>query len=200
MYRDTIKRILDMMICVPLCLIALPLLAVCGVLIKLDSAGPVLFRQERLGRHRKPFRTLKLRTMVNNAEKLGAGLYAVKNDPRYTKVGLTLRRFSVDELPQVFNVLSGDMSLVGPRPLPASIVNEYPEQFEVILNVKPGITGLSQVNGRNKLPRSQRLQLDMFYAKHYSLRLDLQIMLRTFLVVLTGAGQVNYQGREDVEQ
>jgi lipopolysaccharide/colanic/teichoic acid biosynthesis glycosyltransferase len=198
--KDITKRAFDITVCLFVLPIALPLLAVCAILIKLDSSGPVLFRQERLGRGKRPFRVVKLRTMVPNAEKLGAGLYTAENDPRFTRIGLFLRRFSLDELPQIFNVLAGSMSIVGPRPLPAVIVDEYSKQFDVILKVKPGITGLSQVSGRNELARSEQLKLDMFYAENWSFSLDLQMLLRTVRVVLAGAGQLNYRRREDVEQ
>jgi lipopolysaccharide/colanic/teichoic acid biosynthesis glycosyltransferase len=200
MFKERAKRAFDLGVCLLVLPVVLPLLAVCAIWIKLNSPGPVFFRQERLGRNKRPFRVVKLRTMVPNAEKLGAGLYTVENDPRFTRIGLLLRRFSLDELPQVFNVFVGSMSIVGPRPLPAVVVDEYPKQFDVILKVKPGLTGLSQVNGRNELSRSERLKLDMFYAESWSFSLDLQILLRTVQVVLTGAGQVNYQGREDVER
>jgi undecaprenyl phosphate N,N'-diacetylbacillosamine 1-phosphate transferase len=195
-----LKRAFDLVASLLSLLVVLPILAVCGILIKLDSPGPVFFRQERLGRNGRPFRVWKFRTMVENAETLGAGLYAEENDPRYTRIGPSLRRFSLDELPQVLNVLEGSMSIVGPRPLPEVIVSSYPEEFQTILKVKPGITGLSQVSGRNELARSRRLELDMFYAENWSLWLDLQIMIKTVWVVATGAGQLNFQSREDVER
>ena len=198
--REGLKRIVDILLSLITLPLILPLMAACGVLIRLDSPGPVFFRQDRLGRSHKPFRVIKLRTMVQGAEKMGAGLYAEQDDPRYTRMGLLLRRFSLDELPQVFNVLQGTMSIVGPRPLPAEIVEQYQAEYQVILRVRPGITGLSQVSGRNELPRSRRLQLDMYYAENWSLSLDLQILWETIAVVATGAGQVNYQGREDVER
>ncbi|MHB1046996.1 MAG: sugar transferase [Thermoanaerobaculia bacterium] len=191
---------MDLVISVPLCVLSWPVLLLCGAMIRLETKGSVFFRQERIGRGRKPFEIIKLRTMVENAESLGAGLYAVENDPRFTRVGLWLRRFSLDELPQVVNVVAGDMSIVGPRPLPASIVDQYAEQFHVILDVKPGITGLSQVSGRNQLPRGRRLELDMSYARECNFALDVWILLQTTWVVLTGAGQENYQGRGDVER
>ena len=198
--REGLKRIVDILLSLITLPLILPLMAACGVLIRLDSPGPVFFRQDRLGRSHKPFRVIKLRTMVQGAEKMGAGLYAEQDDPRYTRMGLLLRRFSLDELPQVFNVLQGTMSIVGPRPLPAEIVEQYQAEYQVILRVRPGITGLSQVSGRNELPRSRRLQLDMYYAENWSLSLDLQILWETIAVVATGAGQVNYQRREDVER
>jgi lipopolysaccharide/colanic/teichoic acid biosynthesis glycosyltransferase len=198
--KEGLKRAIDLILCLVTLPLVLPVLLVCGVLIKLDSQGPVVFRQQRLGRHHKPFRVVKLRTMVEGAERMGAGFYAEQDDPRYTRLGLLLRRFSLDELPQVFNVLGGTMSIVGPRPLPAEIVEQYQAEYQVILKVRPGITGLSQVSGRNELPRRRRLQLDMHYAENWSLGLDLQILWETVAVVATGTGQVNYQSREDVER
>lgn len=198
--REGLKRTIDLVLCLLTLPLVLPVLGLCGLLIKLDSRGPVFFRQERLGRHHEPFRVLKLRTMIEGAERMGAGFYAEQDDPRYTRLGLLLRRFSLDELPQVFNVLEGTMSIVGPRPLPAEIVEQYQAEYQVILKVRPGITGLSQVSGRNELPRSRRLQLDMYYAQNWSLSLDLHILWETMAVVATGAGQVNYQSREDVER
>lgn len=198
--KERIKRIIDLVLCLVALPLIFPLLAVCAVLIRLDSSGPIFFRQERIGRNYKPFRVIKLRTMVQGAEKMGAGLYAEKDDPRYTRLGLLLRRFSLDELPQVFNVLVGTMSIVGPRPLPAEIVNNYRAQYRAILKVKPGITGLCQVSGRNEIPRTRRLQLDMYYAEYWSILLDFQILFQTLSVVVMGTGQVNHQSREDVEQ
>jgi undecaprenyl phosphate N,N'-diacetylbacillosamine 1-phosphate transferase len=194
------KRVFDLVFAFLLLPGVLLILIVFSIIIKLDSKGPVFFRQERLGRNRRPFRVIKLRTMVENADKLGAGLYAEKNDPRFTRAGLVLRRFSLDEFPQIFNVIAGDMSFVGPRPLPAVIVNEYKEKFDIILKVKPGITGLAQVSGRNELSRGERLKIDMFYATHFSFSLDIQILIRTMGVTMTGMGQVNYQSRNDVER
>ena len=197
--KTAIKRIVDILACIVLAPFIVPIIGVCAVLIKLDSPGPVFFVQQRLGRNRRPFSIVKLRTMVPNAEHMGAGLYAVPDDPRYTRIGPTLRRLSLDELPQFYNVLKGDMSLVGPRPLPAAVIDQYKQEFDTILTVRPGITGLSQVNGRNALRRRERLQLDMYYATHWNPWLDLKILLQTVGVVFTGAGQTSYQAREEVE-
>lgn len=193
------KRVIDILACIVLAPFIIPIIAICAALIKLDGPGPVFFRQERVGRHWKHFLVLKLRTMVPDAEHMGEGLYTTQNDPRFTRIGPTLRRLSLDELPQLYNLVRGEMSLVGPRPLPAVIVESHAEEYETILSVPPGITGLSQVRGRNSLRRSERLKLDMYYATHWSIWMDLKILLETLVVVFTGAGQINYRGREEVE-
>ncbi len=200
MFRDRLKRLFDLACSVPLSAVALPLIGLCGALVKAESAGPMLFRQTRVGRYGRDFTVLKIRTMVDGAESMGAGLYTAEQDPRFTRMGLLLRRLSLDELPQVLNVLKGDMSLVGPRPLPRVVVEEYPEEFETILRVKPGLTGLSQVSGRNRLTRREALTLDQRYARSWSFWLDVKILARTVTVVLTGSGQENYRSRNDVER
>ena len=199
MSAKTIKRSFDLILSILLLPIWLPAIAICALLIKLDSQGSIFFLQERIGLNGTPFQVIKLRTMVPNAEKIGAGLYTEKNDPRFTKIGLFLRRFSLDELPQFINVITGDMSIVGPRPLPKTIVKRYQNDFDIILKVKPGITGLAQVEGRNKLTRKERLSLDKYYVQNWSLIFDVQVLLKTIKVILTGDGQINYIDREDVD-
>jgi lipopolysaccharide/colanic/teichoic acid biosynthesis glycosyltransferase len=194
------KRVMDLLICLALAPIAAPLMFICALLVKFSSPGPVIFRQVRAGKGYTPFTVLKFRTMVDGAQFMGAGLYNVPNDPRYTKAGLLLRRFSLDELPQLINVVRGDMSVVGPRPTLPEIAAQYKLDYDVILLVKPGLTGLSQVSGRNGLPRRRRLELDAYYARHCSVRLDLEILWRTIGVILTGEGQMNSQSREEVER
>lgn len=193
-------RILDLVIAVPALLAALPVLAICAALIKLDSKGSVLFLQPRVGAGGREFRIVKLRTMIQAAEQLGAGLYTRPGDPRFTRVGLVLRRWSLDELPQLINVIAGSMSVVGPRPLPREIVDRYPEDFEEILRVKPGLTGYSQIRGRSALPRSERLRMDRHYARHRTIWMDLGIVMRTVPIVLTGRGQENYGQEHEVER
>lgn len=200
MLKERLKRLFDLACAVPMSLVALPIIGVCGALVKAESAGPILFRQLRVGRHGRDFTVLKIRTMVDGAETMGAGLYTAERDPRFTRTGLVLRRLSLDELPQVFNVLKGDMSLVGPRPLPRVVVEEYPNDFDTILRVRPGLTGLSQVSGRNRLTRRETLALDRRYAETWSIWLDLRILTKTAGVVLTGSGQKNYRSRTDVER
>jgi len=168
--------------------------------VKLFSGGAVFFQQERYGEGFNKFWVVKLRTMIPNAEYLGAGIYAEQNDPRYTKIGLILRKLSIDELPQVINVFRGEMSLVGPRPMLPIVVHQYREEYKQILTVKPGITGLAQVSGRNELPRSKRLELDIQYAQSRTLLLDVRILAATLKVLLTASGQRNYQRPEEVER
>ncbi len=198
-FKEFIKRIMDITIAIIALPMALPIIIIIGLAIILETPGNMIFCQKRIGRYYKPFCILKLRTMVKNAENIGAGIYMEKNDLRLTKVGIFARRFSIDELPQLFNVLKGDMSIVGPRPMLPVTVEEYKADYEIILKVKPGITGLSQVSGRNDLSREERLVLDKKYVNEWSLLLDLQILLKTMSVVVTGKGQRNDQSREDVE-
>jgi lipopolysaccharide/colanic/teichoic acid biosynthesis glycosyltransferase len=192
-----VKRLIDIAVCLALLAIAIPVLALCVLAIRLDSPGPVLFRQERTGRDGRRFRMLKLRTMVANAEALKATLahlnvlpppdFKIPDDPRITRVGRFLRATSLDELPQLFNVLRGDMSLVGPRPTSFS-----PETYELWhthrLDVPPGITGLWQIEGRNITTFDERLRLDVQYIRRRSLLFDLQLLGRTVLVVLKRSG------------
>lgn len=158
---------------------ATPFLAVAAVLIRLEDGGPVLYRQERIGKDGEPFTLIKLRTMSVGAEYQGAGLLVAVGDARITKAGRWLRASSLDELPQLWNVLSGDMSLVGPRPTVRSQVELYgPEQMRR-LEVRPGLTGWAQVNGRNSLSWAERIKLDVWYVDHKSLLLDLRILALT---------------------
>ncbi len=156
--------------------------------IRLESPGPVIYRQRRVGLHGEPFDVLKLRTMVDGAEHIGAGLAINENDSRITRVGELLRRSSLDELPNLLNVLRGDMSLIGPRPTIPVQVDSYTERQRGRLAIKPGITGWAQVNGRASLPWSERIELDLFYIENRSLSLDLQILRRTPAMVLGGSG------------
>lgn len=194
------KRLLDLFVVFSSAPITLPLGMLTACAIILESQGGALFRQTRIGKGAKPFTVFKLRTMVKDAESIGAGLYAEANDPRFTKVGLFARRFSLDELPQLINVLRGEMSIVGPRPALSMIVESHPDEYSEILLVKPGLTGLSQINGRNALVRSERLRLDREYANNWTISEDIKIIFQTFRVVLVGEGQLNTQGKEDVER
>lgn len=178
--------------------VAVPIATALSIAVVLESPGNPIFTQRRVGRDGRSFTLYKLRTMVPNAENIGAGLYNEKNDPRYVRAGTFARRFSLDELPQLINVLLGDMSIVGPRPQLKLITDRHPE-YEVILQTKPGLTGLAQVSGRNALSRSQRIELDMHYAQSWTLRGDLEILFKTIRVVLTGDGQLNDQSAADVE-
>jgi len=165
-----------------------PVLAAAAILIKLESRGPVFYRQRRVGLGGEPFELWKLRTMVPGAETMGAGIYVVEGDPRITRAGRFLRRFSLDELPNLVNVLKGEMAIVGPRPTVQEQVDRYTERQRRRLDVKPGITGWAQINGRTSLPWPERIELDVWYVEHRSLRLDLRILARTVRMLATGHG------------
>jgi lipopolysaccharide/colanic/teichoic acid biosynthesis glycosyltransferase len=166
--------------------LASPFLAASALAIKLEDRGPVLYRQQRVGRSGAEFELLKLRTMVVGAEKQGAGWAVNEGDPRITGVGRVLRRLSLDELPQLWNVVRGEMSLIGPRPTLAYQVERYTDRQRRRLEVKPGITGWAQIHGRAALPWDERIELDVWYVEHRSPRIDLKILLRTPLALLGG--------------
>ncbi len=167
---------------------AAPLLGLVSLAIWLDSRGPVFFRQVRAGREGKPFRIWKFRTMVVNAERMGAGLLIEPDDPRVTRVGKWLRRLSIDELPQLLNVIKGEMSLVGPRPGMCFQAAQYDAFQRRRLEALPGITGWAQIHGRNELSWPERIRYDVWYVDHRSLRLDLSILWQTIWIVLRGTG------------
>jgi lipopolysaccharide/colanic/teichoic acid biosynthesis glycosyltransferase len=163
-----------------------PVLAAAAVAIKLEDGGPVFYRQRRVGHKGEEFDLLKLRTMVVGAEKLGAGWAVNRGDPRITRVGRVLRRLSLDELPQFWNVVRGDMSLIGPRPTLAYQVEQYTPRQRRRLEIKPGLTGWAQIHGRAKLPWDERIELDLWYVENRSAWLDLKILLRTPLALFRG--------------
>ncbi|OAA19006.1 glycosyl transferase [Frankia sp. EI5c] len=165
-----------------------PVLLLAAAAIRAEDGGPVLFRQERIGEHGRPFTIFKYRTMVTGAEHRGTGVVTYRGDPRITRVGRLLRETSLDELPQLLNVLRGDMSLVGPRPTVRSQVERYTPHQLRRLSVPPGIAGWAQVNGRNSIPWSRRIELDIWYVQNRSVRLDLAIMLRALRIILFGDG------------
>ena len=186
--RPVIRRGLDIVVSSLALALSSPALAVAMLAIRLESPGGVIYRQRRAGLHGRPFDVLKLRTMVAGAERLGAGLAVNENDSRITRVGALLRRTSLDELPNLVNVLRGEMSLIGPRPTLPVQVEQYTERQRGRLAIKPGITGWAQVNGRATLPWPQRIELDLYYIEHRSLALDLKILRRTVVMVLGGSG------------
>jgi lipopolysaccharide/colanic/teichoic acid biosynthesis glycosyltransferase len=163
-----------------------PALALAALAVKLEDAGPVLYRQTRVGKDGSDFELLKLRTMVVGAERVGAGYAVNEGDPRITKVGRVLRRLSLDELPQLWNVVRGDMSIIGPRPTLRYQVEQYDDRQRRRLDVKPGITGWAQIHGRAALPWAERIELDVWYVEHRDWKTDLLILLRTPLAVVGG--------------
>lgn len=194
---DPIKRLLDLTVALAVLPFAAPLLAVCALAVRLDSPGPIMFRQQRTGRYGRPFWMYKFRTMVQNAEELKPSLqhlsivpypdFKLLDDPRITRVGGVLRTTSLDELPQIWNILRGDMSLVGPRPTSFS-----PDTYDLWharrLEVRPGLTGLWQVEGRNTTDFDERSRLDEQYIRSRSLGLDLRLLMRTVPEMLRRRG------------
>ena len=166
--------------------LASPLLAASAIAIKLEDGGPILFRQTRVGRDGEDFELLKLRTMVVGAERKGAGYAVDAGDSRITRVGRVLRKTSVDELPQLWNVVRGEMSLIGPRPTLRYQVEKYTDRQRKRLDVRPGLTGWAQIHGRATLPWDDRIELDVWYVEHRSPRVDLRILLRTPLALFGG--------------
>ncbi|TML28096.1 MAG: sugar transferase [Actinobacteria bacterium] len=185
---EATKRGLDLVLAgLALLVTGVPILVAMAA-IRLETSGHPIYRQRRVGRGERPFDVYKLRTMVHGAEHMGAGMAVDEGDPRITRVGTLLRRFSLDELPNLVNVLQGQMSIVGPRPTIPVQVAQYSERQRGRLAVKPGITGWAQVHGRASLPWSERIELDLWYVEHRSLRLDLRILARTARLVLGGHG------------
>ena len=180
------KRFFDILGAAIGLVLASPALALAAVAIKLEDRGPVLFRQKRVGKDGVEFELLKLRTMVQNAERLGAGYAVDKGDSRITRSGRLLRRSSLDELPQLWNIVRGEMSLIGPRPTLAYQVAKYTPRQRRRLEVLPGLTGWAQVHGRAKLPWDDRIELDVWYVDHRSLKTDLLILLLTPVALFSG--------------
>lgn len=193
-YNRHVKRALDVALSSAALVALSPAMAVCALAVKLDSPGPVIFRQTRLGLRGREFQMLKFRSMSVGSEHTGSGVYSQKGDPRVTRVGRILRATSLDELPQLVNVVRGDMSLVGPRPPltyhPWPIADYTPEQRRMF-DVRPGITGWAQVNGRKAVEWHRRIELNAWYADHVSLALDAKILLMTVGKVLSNEGNLN---------
>ncbi len=183
-----LKRTFDIIISFIILLIISPLLIACAIAVKLTSKGPVLYLQERIGEKGKPFTIFKFRTMEEGAENKGLGLLVTKEDSRITSVGQFLRRWSIDEFPQLFNVLRGEMSLVGPRPTLSYQVEQYDEFQRRRLEMPPGMTGLATVKGRNLLSWNERIEYDVWYVDNYTFWLDIKIILATFGTILSGSG------------
>jgi len=182
------KRALDVAVAGSALVLAAPVLGIAALLIRLETHGHPIYRQRRVGLGGEPFDLYKLRTMVSGAETMGAGLAVDAGDSRITRLGAVLRRTSLDELPNLVNVLRGEMSIVGPRPTVQVQVDRYTERQRGRLSVRPGLTGWAQINGRASLPWHERIELDLWYVEHASLRLDVQILVRTARMVLGGHG------------
>lgn len=193
-YVSIIKRGLDILVSVLVLILFSPVYLISALAILLESGRPVIFKQERIGLKAKVFRIYKFRSMVQNAEHTGSGVYSEAGDERVTKVGRILRALSIDELPQVFNILKGDMSLIGPRPPltyhPWTIDKYTPEQLHMF-DIRPGITGWAQIHGRKGVEWHRRIQLNNWYVDHVSFPLDCKILFTTFFKVLSRADNVN---------
>ena len=189
-----IKRAMDIIFSSILLLLgAIPMIVV-ALLVKLDSKGPVLFKQERLGVNGKVFKMYKFRSMIVNAEHQGSGVYSGKGDSRVTRIGRILRATSIDELPQLINILKGEMSFIGPRPALTYHpwpYEEYTTEQKKMFAVRPGITGWAQVNGRKEVEWPRRIELNVWYVEHMSFALDMKIFFRTIFKVITNADNVN---------
>ena len=192
-----VKEVFDKIVSFVALLVLMPIFLVVALLIKLDSKGTVFFIQERVGKNGKPFKAIKFRTMLVGADKKTRGRYIDKENPYVTRFGKFLRRSGIDELPQLINVLKGEMSLVGPRPTLKYQVEKYNEYQKKRLLMKPGITGWALVNGRNKLTWEERIKYDVWYAENWSFWLDIKILFKTVWVVAKGEGL--YSDRETDE-
>ncbi len=189
------KRLFDLIISIMLLLVLSPLLALIALTIKLTSRGPVFYVRERVGKNGALFPFYKFRTMIVNAESQGLGIEVAHNDDRITPIGTFLRRWSLDELPQLWNIVRGDMSLIGPRPSLPSQVERYTPEQRRRLRVRPGITGWAQVNGRNDISWDERIVLDCWYIDHWSWWLDVKILCRTIDAVVHPVGIYGRSGR-----
>ena len=194
------NRVLDMVGASVGLAVASPALAVAALAIKLEDRGPVFYRQLRAGRHGTPFRVFKFRTMIVDAEHQGAGLAVNEGDSRITRTGRILRKLSLDELPQLWNVVRGEMSIIGPRPTLRYQVEQYDERQRRRLDVLPGITGWAQIHGRATLPWDERIELDVWYVDHRSPLLDLKILLRTPLALFRGTYKGATGGWEETKR
>ena len=188
------KRIFDILLSLSVLLLLWPVLLIVAIWIKLDSPGPVIFKQKRLGLKGREFEIWKFRSMVQNAEHTGSGVYSGKGDARVTRSGRIIRATSIDELPQIFNILRGDMSLIGPRP-PLTYhpwpIDQYTDEQKRMFDVRPGITGWAQVHGRKDVEWHRRIELNVWYVDHVSLWLDIKIFFMTIFKVATNADNEN---------
>lgn len=194
MYKNFLKRLIDIVISLLFLVVLSPIFLITAIAIKISSKGPVIFTQRRLGLGGKEFDIYKFRSMVQNAEHTGSGVYSGKDDARVTAVGRIIRATSIDELPQALNMLKGDMSLIGPRP-PLTYhpwpINEYTAEQKRMFDVRPGITGWAQVHGRKDVEWRKRIELNVWYVDHVSLLLDMKIFFMTIFKVATNADNQN---------
>lgn len=193
MYKH-VKRVFDIFAATIAAVILSPIMVITAIAIKLDSSGPVIFKQDRLGLGGKVFKIYKFRSMCQGAEHTGSGVYSGANDMRVTKVGKIIRATSIDELPQLFNIIKGDMSFIGPRP-PLTYhpwdISEYTEEQFRMFSVRPGISGWAQVHGRKEVEWHERIRLNVWYVDHMSLLLDIKILFMTFIKVIKNDDNVN---------
>jgi len=189
-----LKRIFDLFVATVMLVLLLPLVVLISVAIKLTDGGPVLYVQERVGRKGKLFRCFKFRTMVEGAERIGLGIEVAENDSRVTAVGHYLRQWTLDEIPQLLNVVKGDMSIVGPRPTVPSQVERYSERDRRRLDVKPGMAGWAWIHGRNQLSWRDRIDRDIWYVDHWSLALDSRILIEAVGLLLKREGLYGQDG------
>lgn len=196
-YARFFKRLVDISVSTIFLSIFAVLFVFIALAITIDSKGPVIYTQMRIGRRRRPFKVYKLRTMIEGAHALAAGIASVtdenpfvqhENDPRVTRVGGFLRRFSIDEFPQFINVLKGDMSVIGPRPFIPEEAQVIDKEYHARYSVRPGLTGYAQINGRNDLTLEERMGYDLYYVEHLTAALDVEILLKSVLVVLRRDG------------
>jgi len=183
-----IRRAIDVVVAAVALVAAAPVVALAMLVIRLESRGHPIYRQRRVGKDGEEFDMLKLRTMVSGAERIGAGLAVNDGDARITRVGRFLRRYSIDELPNLVNILRGEMSLIGPRPTIQVQVAQYTERQRGRLSIKPGLTGWAQIHGRTSLPWDQRIELDLWYVEHRRWRVDVAIVWRTVKMLVNGDG------------
>ncbi len=186
----SIKRCLEIIFSLLLLILTSPLILCMGILVKMESPGPIFYKQERIGMGNKPFMILKIRSMRNDAEKKGPQ-WANQNDPRVTKMGAFIRKTRIDELPQLINVLKGEMAIIGPRPERKIFIDQFEKEipdFQMRILVKPGLTGWAQINGGYNITPREKFELDMYYIENESLKLDVLIFIKTIKVVFTGNG------------
>ncbi|WP_261130805.1 sugar transferase [Bacillus sp. Marseille-Q3570] len=183
-YSRFIKRYIDLFISLISIVLLSPLFVIISIIVKMDSKGPIFFVQNRVGRNNTQFKIYKFRTMVDKAECMGTGLKTSKNDMRITRIGKILRKTSLDEIPQLINIFNGDMSIIGPRPTLKQVIDQLPEEYRNRHLVRPGITGLAQINGRQSLNWSEKVKYDLRYIENLSLLLDIKIFFKTIFIVL----------------